>query len=138
MRVIGSDSPLRYDLLDQEPDLSRISPPLLPLLEDLLAGVSVTRWPHASVFSFSRDVSREGPFNVYCMPSDTGNHPLISEGLPGCPYRMTSYSEEDIADVDLAFGMQLHNPRFLECIGAPESARLLGSAPAELIRTMNR
>ena len=70
-----------------------------------------------------RDLSREGPFDAYCMPCDTGVNPLISEGLPGCPYRMTSYLEEDIADVDPAFGVQLHHPHFLECIGAPELAR---------------
>ena len=65
---------------------------------------------------------------MYYMPSDNANHPLISEGLPGCLYRMTSYSEQDIGDVEPAFGVQLHHPRFLECIGAPESARLLGRA----------
>ena len=51
---------------------------------------------------------------------------------------MTSYWEEDFAEVDPAFGVQLHHPRFLECIGAPESARLLGRPPAEWVRTMDR
>ena len=69
------------------------------------------------------DLSWEGPFDAFCVPSDTGGHPLIVEGLPGCPYRMTSYREEDIAEVDPTFGVQLHHPRFLECIGATESAR---------------
>ena len=82
------------------------------------------------------DVS-EGPFDAYCVPSDTGGYPLILDGLPGCPYRMTSYREEDV-EVDLAFGVQLHHPRFLECIGAPESARLLGRPQAEWVRTMDR
>ena len=27
------------------------------------------------------DLSREGPFEVFCVPSDTVGHPLISEGL---------------------------------------------------------
>ena len=51
---------------------------------------------------------------------------------------MTSYRVEDVADVDPAFGVQLHHPCFLECIGAPESARLLGCSPAEWVQTMNR
>ena len=37
-----------------------------------------------------------------------------------------------------AFGVQLHHPRFLECIRAPESARLLGCSPAKWVRMMNR
>ena len=40
--------------------------------------------------------------------------------------------------VDQTFRVQLHHPRFLECIGAPESARLLGRSPAEWVQVMNR
>ena len=49
-----------------------------------------------------------------------------------------SYLEEDIAEMDPAFGVQLHHPRFLECIGAPESARLLGHSPAEWVQTKDK
>ena len=45
----------------------------------------------------SRDLSWEGPFDVYFAPLDTGDFPLVSEGLPGCPYRMTSNACTDIA-----------------------------------------
>ena len=72
------------------------------------------------------------------LEDETESHPLISEGLPGCPYRMTSYRKQDIAEVDPAFGVQLHHPRFLECIGAPESAHLLGRSPAEWIRSIDK
>ena len=51
---------------------------------------------------------------------------------------MTSYLEEDVAEVDLAFGVQLHHPRFLECIGACELAWLLSRSPAEWVRKMDR
>ena len=51
---------------------------------------------------------------------------------------MTSYLEEDISEVDPVFGVQLHHPRFLECIGAPESARLLGHSPAEWVQTIDK
>ena len=80
----------------------------------------------------------EGSFDACCVPADTGSHPLISDGLPGCPYRMASYLEEDIAEVDPAFGVQLHHSRFIECIGAPESAQLLGRSPAEWVQTMDK
>ena len=84
-------------------------------------------------------LSREGPFNAFTEPTDTSNinHPLISFRLTGCPYRMTTYREEDVAHVDTTFGVQLHHPRFLECIGAPESARLLGHPPAEWLQVMD-
>ena len=51
---------------------------------------------------------------------------------------MTTYHEEDVDHVDTMFGVQLHHPRFLECIGEPESARLLGHPPAEWLQVMNR
>ena len=39
------------------------------------------------------------------------------------PPGMTSYgkdNQEYVAEVDPAFGVQLHHPCFLECIGVPE------------------
>ena len=54
---------------------------------------------------------------------------LLTTGLPGCPYRLTSYNGPAISDMDPAFGLQLHHPRFLEFIGAPESACLLYRSP---------
>ena len=71
----------------------------------------------------------EGPFDASTEPAATSSHPLISAGLTGCPYCMTSYREEDIASID--FGVQAHHPRFLESVGAPESTRLLGRPPVE-------
>ena len=71
------------------------------------------------------DVSWEGPFDAYCSPMDTGDSPLVATGLPGCPYRITSYPGPAVTDTNPAYGMQLHHPQFLEFIGAPESARLL-------------
>ena len=75
------------------------------------------------------DVSREGPFDAYCSPMDTGDSPLVATGLPRCPYRITSYTGPAVADSNPAYGMQLHHPRFIEFIGAPESARLLYRSP---------
>ena len=75
------------------------------------------------------DLSREGPFDAYTSPLDTEDSPLATTGLPGCPYHITSYTGPTVADTNPAFGMQLHHPRFLEFIGAPESARLLYHSP---------
>ena len=49
---------------------------------------------------------------------------------------MTTYWEQDVAHVDLTFGV--HHPQFLECIGAPQSARLLGHSLAEWVQVMDR
>ena len=46
-------------------------------------------------------LSREGPFDASSEPAATSDHPLISNGLTGCPYHMTSYRQQDIASVDL-------------------------------------
>ena len=62
-------------------------------------------------------------------PMDMEDSPLLATGLPGCPYRFTSYSGQPFADGNPAFGLQLHHPRFLESVGAPESARLLYRSP---------
>ena len=78
------------------------------------------RW--SSAIPQTRNITREGPFDVYCSPIDTGDYPLVSTGLPGCPYRFTSYTAPPVADTDPAFGIQLHHPRFLEFVVAPESA----------------
>ena len=82
------------------------------------------------------DVSREGPFDAYSYLMDTGDSPLVTTGLPGCPYRITSYTGPAVADTNPAFGMQLHHPPFLEFIGAPESARLLYHSPAFWIQRL--
>ena len=43
---------------------------------------------------------------------------------------MTSYTGPAATDADTSYGLQLHHPRFLEFIGAPESARLLNQSPS--------
>ena len=72
-----------------------------------------------------RDISREGPFDASASPMDTADGPLISTGLPGCPYRITSYTGTARSDADGTYGLQLHHPRFLEFIGAPEVSTII-------------
>ena len=61
---------------------------------------------------------------MYCEDCLTEDSPLICNGLPGCPYRITSYTGTALSDADV------DHPRFLEFIGAPESARLLNHSPS--------
>ena len=76
------------------------------------------------------DISREGPFDAYTSLMDTEDSPLVTTGLPGCPYRITSYTGPAVADTNPAFGLQLQHPRFQEFIGEKESARLLYHSPS--------
>ena len=73
----------------------------------------------------------KGPFDPDTTPMDTDDSPLINASMPGCPFRMTSYTGPAMRRMsDTSFGLQLHHPRFLEFIGAPESARLLNQSPS--------
>ena len=83
----------------------------------------------------SDDATREGllergrRFEAVASPMDTEDNPLVTTGLPGCPYRIMPYAGPALADMNPAFGLQLHHPRFLEFIGAQESVRLLYHSP---------
>ena len=67
-----------------------------------------------------------------------GATPLVLESLPGCQYRMTSYDTADRTDVDPAYGLQLHDPLFLEYVGALESAHLLSRTQGYWLHHINR
>ena len=49
------------------------------------------------------DVSREGPVDAYCSSMDTVDSPLVATGLPGCPYRITSYTGPAVVDSNPAY-----------------------------------
>ena len=96
----------------------------------LASGVSLDSIPWTTAEDIIRDIARKGPFDANDTPMDTEESPLISTGLPGCPYQMISYTGTALADADETYGLQLHHPRFLEFIGAPELARLLNHSPS--------
>ena len=50
------------------------------------SGVSPDSLPWSTVEDIIRDIVREGPFDAGASPMDTKDSPLISEGMPGCPY----------------------------------------------------
>ena len=94
------------------------------------SGVSPDSIPWSTAEDIIRDIVREGPFDVGATPMETEDSPLISTSMPGCLYRMTSYTGTARVDADTTYGQQLHHPRFLEFIGAPESVRLLNHSPS--------
>ena len=76
------------------------------------------------------DLSREGPFDVHHVASESGASPRVLDSLPGCQYRMTSYDvANDRSDFSPAYRIHLHDLRLLEYVGAPESAHLLRRTP---------
>ena len=144
---------LAYDilLLDSAADLPQLAVPLLPPPDDLqlLADAALNQLPvsthhslslepNSSVVSPPQDLSREGLFDPYCAAADTGDAPLFPAGLPGCQYRMTSYDSAEVADVEPAYRLQLHHPRFLKFVAVPESARFLTRTPGHWVDTMDR
>ena len=85
------------------------------------------------------DLTREGPFDVYEVPPEPGQLPLVLNSMPGCQFRMTSYDDRDSrADLDPAYGIHLHDPRMMEYMGAPESACLLCQSPKYWLEHMGR
>ena len=85
------------------------------------------------------DLSREGPFDASEVESEPGQSPLVLNSMPGCQFRMTSYDDSaNRDDLDPAYGIHLHDPRMMEYMGAPESARLLGRSPEYWLEHMGR
>ena len=85
------------------------------------------------------DLSREGPFDVHQDYSTSGASPRVLDSMRGCQYRMTSYDEENGGpDFNPTYGIHLHDPRLLEYVGAPESARLLSRSPEYWLHHMGR
>ena len=127
--IPGSDSPLTLPVYTMPSGLAYM--PGQSSVQAVLASAASPR-PEGWSSDTPRitDISREGPFDAYASPMDKEDSPLVTTGLPGCPYRITSYTGPAVADTNPAFGLQLHHPHFLEFIGAPESARLLYHSPS--------
>ena len=85
------------------------------------------------------DVGPEGPFDECVADSEPGQSPLVLNSMLGCQFRMSSYEDHDNRDdLDPAYGIHLHDPRMMEYMGAPESARLLGRSPEYWLEHMGR
>ena len=125
----SSELPLLSVLLLQIP-VADVSVP------ESVATPSVGEFPVSSVVS--SDLSREGPFDAGQTASGSGAAPHVLDSLPECQYHMTSYDTADRKEVEPAYGFQLHDPRFLEYVGVPESNRLLSWTPGYWLHHMNR
>ena len=85
------------------------------------------------------DLSREGPFDACDAIHEPGQSPMVLDSMSGCQYRMTSYEERtNRDDLDPSYGIHLHDPRMMEYMGAPESARLLCRTPEYWLEHMGR
>ena len=126
-KMPGLDTPMTLPIYSM-PKEANIFPDQSAVSTALASGVSPDSIQWSTAEDMVRDISREGPFDA--SPMDTADGPLISTGLPGCPYRITSYTGTALSDADETYGLQLHHPRFLEFFGAPESARLLNHSPS--------
>ena len=87
----------------------------------------------------SRGALSRQVFDVHQESSRLGASPRVLDSLRSCQYRMTSY-DEDISSSEFnpAYGIHLHDPRLLEYVGAPESARLLSRSPEYWLHHMGR
>ena len=73
-----------------------------------------------------------------CPPVTAEKARVVKSGLPGCPYKFLESGELPFTDGNPAYGLQLHHPRFLELVGAPESARLLDCAPSFWVEELGK
>ena len=127
-QIPGSDTPLTLPV-NTLPSGPSYMPGQSSVQTVLVSGVSSHPEGWSSATAQSVVIAREGPSGASAPPMDMEDNLLVTTGLPGCPYRFTSYSGPAISDMNLAFGLQLHHPRFLEFIGAPRSASLLYRSP---------
>ena len=77
-------------------------------------------------------LAREGPF---LNERSTASLRVLGAG---CAFRHTTYRAEDHAPPPDGLGVPLNHPRFLEWIGAPESAWLLEMSPGQWLDTLSR
>ena len=85
------------------------------------------------------DVSCEGSFDVHRVRHHPDSPLRLRQDGQGSPFRITSYDLEiEESDSSQEYGVQLHDPRLLEYVGAPESARLLSRDPEYWVEHMGR
>ena len=77
-------------------------------------------------------LAREGPFLVERSPES-----IRSLGV-GCAFRNTSYRSLDYDAASGEFGLPVHHLRFLEWIGVPQSACLLGMGASRWVDHLSR
>ena len=85
------------------------------------------------------DLSREGPFDIHQDHPRSFGSPQLLQDTHGCRFRMTYYGvEAGGPNFAPAYGVQHHDPRLLEYVGAPESARLTSRSTEYWVHHMGR
>ena len=110
------------------------------LFRDILCEEAQIEKRSVSILTGNRDrgtvprwrLAREGPF-----PNERSQASLRVLGK-GCAFRHTTYSVEDHARPEGGLGVPLNHPRFLEWLGAPDSAWLLEMSPGHWCDTLSR
>ena len=83
------------------------------------------------------DRQREGPFDAHHDRQGSPTSPQLLQKTQGCLFRMTSYdAESDGPNFSPEHGVQLTDPRFLEYVGALESARLMSRSAEHWVHHM--
>ena len=77
-------------------------------------------------------LAREGPFLA-----DRSSESIRSLGA-GCAFRNTTYRASDYATPVGDYGLPLHHPRFVECIGVPQSTRLIEISGGQWVSKLSR
>ena len=84
-------------------------------------------------------MSREGPFDIHQDHPRSVASPQLMQDTQGCLFRMASYDvEAGGPNFSPAYGVQLHDQRLLEYVGAPESERLTSHSPEYWVHHMGR
>ena len=102
--IPGSDTPLTLPVYTMPSGLAYMLGQ--SSVQTVLASGASTRpegW--SSDMAQIADIAREGPLSLL-SPMDTEDSPLVTTGLPGCPYRITSYNGPAFSDMNPAFGLQ--------------------------------
>ena len=82
------------------------------------------------------DRPREGPFDAHHDRQGSTTSPQSLQETQGCLFRMTSYdADSDGPNFSPEHG-ELTDPRFLEYVDAPESARLMSRSPEYWVHHM--
>ena len=83
------------------------------------------------------DRPREGQFDSHHDRQGSTTSPQLLQETQGCLFRMTSYDAESGGpNFSPEHGVQLTDPRFLEYVSAPESARLMSRSPEYWVHHM--
>ena len=95
----GTDTPTTVPIYNLPKD-SNIGSDQSAVPTVFASGVSPDSIPWSTAEDIIQDIVREGPFDAGATPMETEDSPLISTAMPGCPYRMTSYTGTALVDAD--------------------------------------